>query len=115
MPSIMLTPGEFAIKQTGVDWRHFRSAVILLLPDVLRAEQSKNWPSRHRRHVAALLVQPIGVATFWHSVTDECKAGRTQSDQFMSINGEIPRVFAAKRRFSGAVLQEIPRHPMIFS
>src|SRR5437667_6329051 len=62
--TVMLAPGEFTIKQPSVHRRHRRDAIVFLLAQVPCAQEAKNWTSRNSGHVAALLIEPLGVAAF---------------------------------------------------
>jgi hypothetical protein len=111
--AVVLSPGQFALEQARVDRRHQRRPVILLLPDVPHAKQPKDGARRDRRHVTALLIEPIRVATRGYAVADEGRSRGAKSNQFMSVHGQITCVLAAEGRFGGPVLQKVPRHPMV--
>src|SRR5574337_515636 len=67
MSAVVLTPGELAVEQSGVDGRHLRGAIIVRYAEVLRTEQPEHRLGRHRRHEAAPVVQPFRVALFRHA------------------------------------------------
>src|ERR1051325_34616 len=71
MPAVVLSPGQFAIEQPGVHRRHFGGAIIFLFSDVSHAEQPEDRAGGNSGHVAALLIQPIGITPFRHPVADE--------------------------------------------
>ena len=69
--TIVLAPGEFAVEQAGVDGRHLCSSIIFLFANVSRTQKTEDRAGGDRGHVAALLVEPVGVAAFRDSVTDK--------------------------------------------
>ena len=96
MSAVVLAPGEFTVEQAGVHGRHFRGAIIFFFANIPRAQETEDRSGGDPRHVAALLVEPIGVAVFGHAVTDERETRRAQRDQLVSINWQIARVPAAE-------------------
>src|SRR5688500_2396173 len=115
MPAIMLAPGEFALEETGVHWRFLCGAIAVFDSEVTRPEQTEHWTRGDGGHVAAVLVQPVCVAALRNPVSDEGGTRRAEGDELMRIDGNVPGVFAPKTGFSGAVLQEVARHPMILA
>src|SRR6266498_2116626 len=78
VPAIVLTPGKFALEQAGVDRRHFCRAIIFFYAKVSRTQESEDRAGGDCGHVAALLVEPVGVAAFRDAVADESGTRRTQ-------------------------------------
>ena len=115
MAAIVLTPRQLALEKPGIHRWHFCGSIIFLLPDVLNSQQSEYRSSRYGGHVTTLLVQPIGVPTFGHTVANECEPKSAQRNQHMRVHREIAGILAAKRRLRSAILQEIARHPMVFA
>ena len=115
MAAVVLAPGEFAVEHAGVDGGHLGGAVIFFFSKVANAEEAEGWTSGDGGHVAALLVEPVGVATGGNAVADEGRARGTEGDQLMCIDGKVASVFAAEGGFSGAVLKEVAGHPVVFA
>ena len=115
MSAVVLAPGELAVEQARVDGRHLRHPVVLGHAEVARPEQPEDRAGRHRGHVAALLVEPVGVALLRDAVADEGGARRAEGDQLVRIDREVARVLAAERRLGGAVLQEVAGHPVVLA
>ena len=115
MAAVVLTPRQLSIQEPRVHGGHFGGAIVFLLADVPRPQQPEHRPRRDRRHVAALLVQPVGVAAFRHPVADEREPRRAQGDQHVRVHRQIPGVLAPESGRRGAVLQEIARHPVVFA
>src|SRR6478609_10974312 len=70
--AVVLSPCEFSIKQTGVHWWFLGGAIVVGIANVSYAQKAEYWTSGHRRHVAALLIKPVGIALFGNAVADEC-------------------------------------------
>src|SRR6185295_2879380 len=71
MSAVVLPPGQFTVEQAGVDGWHLGGAIILFFADVARAQKAEGWPRGDSCHIAALLIEPVGVAPFRHAVADE--------------------------------------------
>ena len=95
--------------------RHLGGAIVIFLADVARAEQTEDRAGRDGGHVAALLVEPVGVALFRDAVADEGRPRRAERDELVRIDRKIVGVFAAEGGFGRAVLEEIAGHPVIFA
>ena len=81
MAAVVLAPGEVAFEEAGVDGGHFGGAVIFFFANVARAEEAEDWAGGGGGHVAALLVEPEGIAAIWNSVADEGEARGAESDE----------------------------------
>ena len=66
-------------------------------------------------HEAAPLVEPLGVPLFWDSVADEGEARGAQGDQFIGVDGDVARSFAAEGGIGSAVFEEVAAHPVVFA
>src|SRR5207253_2001659 len=71
--------------------------------------------SGHSSHKAPLMIQPLRVALFRYAVADEGQARRTERNELMSIDRQIARILAPKRRFGGTVLNKVSCHPVVFA
>src|SRR5262245_24647965 len=100
----MLPPGELSVEHADVDGRHLLGFVVIRRSQILRTQKFENGSGGDRGHVAALVIEPSGVAFFRHAITNEGGTRRAQRDQLMSVNGNIASVLAAERGFSSAVL-----------
>src|SRR5436189_3764276 len=76
--AVVLTPGEFAVEQAGVDRRHPGGAIIFLLADIPCSQKTEDRAGGDGGHVAPLLVEPVGIATFGDAVAYEGGARRAQ-------------------------------------
>src|SRR5262249_18172257 len=65
--------------------------------------------------VAALMIEPLRIAPFRHTVADERQPRRAQRDQFMRIYWNVAGRLSAERGLFGAVIQEVARHPVILA
>ena len=81
MAAVVLAPGEVAIEEAGVDGGHFGGAVIFFFTDVARAEEAEDRAGGGGGHVAALLIEPKGVAAFGNAVTNEGEARGAEGDE----------------------------------
>src|SRR5882672_4080297 len=115
MAAIVLAPRQLTVKQTRVHRRHRSGSIVFLLANIARSEQPKYRPGSNGGHVAALLVQPICIPAFGDAVTDEDEPRSAQRDQHVRIYRQVPGVLAVEGRFRSAILEEITRHPMIFT
>ena len=93
----------------------FVGAVVVVHAEVLRAEQPEDRSGGDGGHVAALLVEPLGVALLRDAVADERRARRAQRDQLVRVHRHVAGVLAAEGRLGGAVLQEVAGHPVVFA
>lgn len=87
--AIVLPPGEFALKHANIDGRHLLRDVIIAATEIASSEQPKCWLRRDRGHEAALLIEPIGVASFGNPITDERQPRRAQRDQLVCIDRQV--------------------------
>src|SRR6185295_16731301 len=113
--AVVLAPGQVAVEQANTDRWHFLLRVVVRDAQILRAEQAKHRLRRDGRHVAALLIEPPGVAAFGHAVADEGRARRAERDQLVSVDRDVAGVPAAERGRGRAVLQEVAGHPVILA
>ena len=113
--AVVLTPGELTIEQADVHGRHLLGLVVVRHTKTLRAEQAEDRLRRDGCHIAALVIEPLRIAALRDAVADERQPRRAQRDQFMGIDGDVAGGFSTERRFLGAVLQEVSRHPVIFA
>ena len=111
--TVVLAPRELAVEQAGLHGRHLRHAVVLGDARVPRPEQAEDRAGRHRGHVAALLIEPVGVALLGDAVADEGRARRAQGDELVRVDRNVAGVLAPEGRLGGAVLQEVAGHPVV--
>src|SRR5262245_39205569 len=71
--AIVLTPGQDAVEQIHIDVRHAFLHEVVTAPQVARSQQPENRLCRNRGHEAALMVEPVCVASLGNSVADECE------------------------------------------
>src|SRR5258706_15962388 len=71
MAAIVLAPRQLTFKQPRVHRRHPGGSIVFPLANIARSEQAKHRPGGDGGHIAARLIQPIGIPTFGDSVTDE--------------------------------------------
>ena len=95
--------------------RHLLLHVVVRHAERLRAEQAEHRLRGDRGHVAALLIEPLGIAAFGNAVADERQPRRAEREQLVRVDGNVAGGLAAERGFLGAVLQEVARHPVILA
>ena len=100
----MCPSGDDQLPLGFVDGRHLFAHVVVASAKVSCSQQSENRLSGDRRHEATLMIEPLRIAFFGHSVADEGEARRAERQQIVSIDGEIARVLASKGCFRGSVL-----------
>src|SRR6516164_4715385 len=61
------------------------------------------------------MIEPSRIAFLGHTITDECRAGRAQSNQLVGINRDVAGVLAAEVGIVGTVLEKVAGHPVILS
>ena len=93
--AVVLAPRELAVEQPHVHARHLLDVVVVGLTEIFGTKQAKDRLRRNRRHVAALMVEPLGISLFGDAVTDERQTRRAQCNQFMCVDWNIAGVLAA--------------------
>ena len=106
--AVVLAPGELAVEQARVDGRHLRHAVVLGHPEVSRPEQAEDRARRHRGHVAALLVEPVGVALLRDAVADEGRARRAQGDELVRVDRDVAAFLLPKDASAAPYFRKLP-------
>src|SRR5688572_25747883 len=86
---VMLAPGKLSVEQTHVDCRHLLRLVVVGLAEVFCTQKPEHRTGGNRSHIAALLIQPLRVASLGHAVTDKSQARCTKSDELVCINGNV--------------------------
>src|SRR6478736_3098613 len=66
--AVVLSPRKFAIKQPGVHRWFLGGAIVVGIANIVYAQKSEHRAGSHRRHIAALLIEPVGVALFRNAV-----------------------------------------------
>src|ERR1019366_6371300 len=87
--AVMPAPGELAVEQAHIDGRHFLGAIVVRGHQVFGAQEPEYRPGGDGGHVAALVVEPLGVALLRHAVANEGGARRAQRDQLVSVHGQV--------------------------
>src|SRR5271156_3438371 len=80
-----------------------------------RAEQIEDSASVDCSHKAALVIEPMRVALFRNAIADKRKAGGAERNQLVGIDRNVTRVHASESGIRGAILHEIPGHPVVFA
>src|SRR2546430_726363 len=106
--SVMLTPGELAFEKSNIDRRHFGGMIVVRGSEVLRAEQTEHRPRGHGGHVAALLVQPLGITLLRDAVADEGQPRRTQRISSWESTGRSPAFFFPKEASAAPYFRKLP-------
>ncbi len=70
---------------------------------------------RDSGHVAALLIEPLGVAAFRDAVADERQPRRAEREQLVRVHREIGRCLSPEGGFLRSVLEKAARHPVILA
>src|SRR4029079_840907 len=83
--------------------------------EIRGAEQAEHRACGDSRHVAALMIEPAGIALFGHAVADERWSRRAQCDQLVRIHWNVAGILAAEVGFGGAVFDEVAGHPVILA
>ena len=115
MPAIVLPPGQLSFQHSGIERRHLLSLVVVGNAKILCPQKFIDRTCCDDGHVAALVIQPPGIALIWNAITDEREAGRAEGEQFVGVDGQVTPGFGAKSGFGGTVFHVISCHPVIFS
>ena len=113
--AVVLPPRELAVEQPDVHRRHLRRPPVVRHAEILRAEQAEHRLRRDGRHEAALMIEPLRVALLRNAVAHERQPRRAERDQLVRIDGELVRRVSPRARRVGAVLQVVPRHPVVLA
>jgi hypothetical protein len=81
MTAIVLPPRELAIEKTDMDWRHFFRVVVAGDTKRRCTEQLKDRLRGYSGHVAALVIEPLGIALFRNAIAHKHQPRRAQGDQ----------------------------------
>jgi len=108
MSAVVLAPRQLTLDEAYIDGGHLCRTVVFLDPQILRAQQPEHRLGGNRRHEAALVVQPPGVALFRHAVADEGEARRTQRNQFVASTGRSPGVLLPKAASDAPYFRKFP-------
>src|SRR5690242_18690168 len=109
MAAVVLPPRELSVNQPDIDAGHDRGVIVVTLAEIASAEQTEHRPGGDRRHVAALVIEPVRIALLGNPVADEYPPWSDQRDQFVRIDGQVSGSLAAKRRVRGSVPEKVAR------
>src|SRR5262249_39442437 len=90
--------------------RHRIGQVVAWCSEVAFTEEPVDGPGQDSGHETAAGIHPVRIAALHCSVADKARPGRAQGDQLMRV---YRKVGSRLWRIGGAILDEIPSHPVI--
>ena len=81
--SVVLAPGKFAIEEAHVDCGHLLGVVVVGDAEGFCAEQLEDGLGCDGSHVAALMIEPLGVTALWDAVADEGEPRGAEGEQLV--------------------------------
>lgn len=113
--AVVLPPSELSIQQAVVYRRKRYVMIIVGKPRTLGPEKLEHGLGRNRGHKAALLVQPVSIATLWNAIADEREARCAERNQVMRVHGQIAWTLCTRPGFRSSILQEVAGHPVVLA